>query len=255
MYITIDVGGTNIRIAVVVSLDGVDFISKPRLLKVKHDFMEDMRSLVFNINSMSVNQTIRGVGISCAGTIDTKKGVIVSARNLEAWAGEPFVNTLSKTLQCNVYLENDLVANCLGECYFGSTRGKPFDYLIWGTGINAGQLRYRNGNPKVNTFEWYENFESWEDDCGGRRLTETYKKTPELLSNTEWTEVLEKFNKHFGEYITKNDPPRVILGGSLALKHKKAIQGQFPNLLISKSSFGNAAGLISGVALLKRNLE
>jgi glucokinase len=82
-----------------------------------------------------------GVGVGCAGPVDSAGGIIRNPYTLSAWSGGDIVTPLREAFGCFVRLENDADMALLGECHAGAGRG--FDAVVmltFGTGIGGAAL-------------------------------------------------------------------------------------------------------------------
>lgn len=162
---------------------------------------------------------------------------------------------LSEHLHCPVYYDNDVVAACLGETYFGDG-ATDFDYVIWGTGIGGGTVRYLDRVPVVSTLGWKANFEAWEADNGGADLSKKYGKETAEFTHQEWEIVAESFEVHVKQYVETHRPPRIIFGGGLAVRHADVVNraGNQIGVSTSVTKFGDDSDLMGGFGLLKHGV-
>jgi glucokinase len=80
-----------------------------------------------------------GIGIACAGAIDTENGTIAQSPNLPGWHDIPLAEIVAERCKVDTYLINDASAAALGEFRFGAGRGVNDLILITlGTGIGGG---------------------------------------------------------------------------------------------------------------------
>lgn len=79
------------------------------------------------------------IGISCAGQVDSTKGMVTYATdNIPGWGGTCIKEKIEKALPVKVFVENDVNAAALGEMKFGAaTDEKDFICLTYGTGIGG----------------------------------------------------------------------------------------------------------------------
>ena len=91
-------------------------------------------------NNIKNNQLI-GVGISCGGPLNSKKGVIMCPPNLPDWDNVPIVDTVSEHFGVRAILHNDANACAVAEWRFGAGRGyQNLVFLTFGTGMGAGLI-------------------------------------------------------------------------------------------------------------------
>jgi glucokinase len=130
--IGIDLGGTNLRVALV-SEEGeiVRKIRKPTSEQVIDLISESIRGIPY--------ERIEGIGLGTAGVIGRRTGRVGSSPNFRPVEGIDIVGELSRTFGVPVYIENDANAAALGEKLGGAGRGfENFVLLTLGTGIGGG---------------------------------------------------------------------------------------------------------------------
>ncbi len=87
------------------------------------------------------NSQLIGVGVSCGGPLDSKKGVINCPPNLPDWDNVPIVKILSEHFGVRCVLHNDANACAVAEWRFGAGRGySNVVFLTFGTGMGAGLI-------------------------------------------------------------------------------------------------------------------
>lgn len=140
MYIAIDIGGTNMRVALV-DLSGQARIVKLESHRVPQDYQEGMNALCKHITAISAGTKIDGIGACFPGIID-ENDMVTTANNLPGWAMKPIKETLASQFDVPVKLVHDVQGAAIGEALFGAARGRDrFVYFIWGTGIGAGDIK------------------------------------------------------------------------------------------------------------------
>lgn len=140
MYIAIDVGGTNMRIALV-NLSGAEKIIKLESHRVPQNYQKGIEALCGHIATLSDGEEIEGIGACFPGIID-KNDMVTTANNLPDWAMKPIKQTLEARFNIPVKLVHDVQGAAIGEALFGAAKGRDrFVYFIWGTGIGAGDIK------------------------------------------------------------------------------------------------------------------
>ena len=87
------------------------------------------------------NTELIGVGISCGGPLNSKKGVIMCPPNLPDWDNVPIVDIVSEHFGVKAILHNDANACAVAEWRFGAGRGyQNLVFLTFGTGMGAGLI-------------------------------------------------------------------------------------------------------------------
>ena len=118
LFLGMDVGGT--KCAVVLSRAG----QRIRLLdKIKFPTEKGFQATfdalcaacreITERNGFSLQQ-VRGVGISCGGPLDSRRGVVLCPPNLPEWVDIPITRLVEEALGIPAYLQNDANACALG---------------------------------------------------------------------------------------------------------------------------------------------
>ena len=139
----VDVGGTKCAIIYGIDNDGVLEIAD----KVRFD-TTDAQSTIANIlrelkemcarHGLDSSNT-KGVGISCGGPLDSRRGVVMSPPNLPGWDNIPIVQMVQDACGIPAALQNDANACALAEWKYGAGRGtRNMVFLTFGTGLGAG---------------------------------------------------------------------------------------------------------------------
>jgi len=130
--IGIDLGGTNLRVALV-SQEG------EIVRKIKKASSEEVFSSLLETIEEVMHGDIAGIGLGVAGLIDRKNGRVFSSPNHRAVEGLDLIEGIQRKFNLPVYLENDANVAALGEKVSGA--GKNFEnfvLLTLGTGIGGG---------------------------------------------------------------------------------------------------------------------
>lgn len=141
----IDIGGTNIKMALV-SPKGK--LLKTSQLPVKSCLTEtrlfsELRNTLSTLTDGLSGLELTGIGIGSPGA-NIKEGVIEKASNLP-WEKLPVVEFLNQTFDVPTYLINDANLFAVGEKVFGAARHlNDFVVITLGTGVGAGI--YSNGS-------------------------------------------------------------------------------------------------------------
>lgn len=138
--IGIDVGGTNLRGALVDS-DG-KIIKRLKIASQAEEGIEAViNNLVSLIRSIGEGADVSGVGFGIPGIIDFKNGVITQAPNISNVNNYPIRENLRVRLgdEMRVIIENDANCAALGEWWMGA--GKDVGSIVMitlGTGVGGG---------------------------------------------------------------------------------------------------------------------
>jgi glucokinase len=138
LYLGIDLGGTEVKIAV------VDALGKIREEKrIPNSSMSAPEKIIGEIIAASLSmkdiRKVCGTGVGVAGDIDQKKGVVRFSPNLPKWRNVPLRKILEKKLPRPVVIDNDANAAALGA-YWLDAGGKVKNLvcITLGTGVGGG---------------------------------------------------------------------------------------------------------------------
>lgn len=133
--IGIDLGGTNLRVALV-SRDG-DIVAEEQV--PTPDTFEDLvAAMAENVRGLTPPDTVTAVGVGTAGMVDFE-GTVHYAPNLPMLRRAPLGKSLRETLGVPIVVDNDANAAAWGEVCHGAARGCRHALLITlGTGVGGG---------------------------------------------------------------------------------------------------------------------
>jgi glucokinase len=143
-YLGLDIGGT--KCAVV--LGDKDFEIHRRVQfetrTKEREYAEILEEFFLHIDELFreyPRQQLAGIGISCGGPLDSRKGVIYSPPNLPGWDNVPIVDIFRKRYDVPVALQNDANASALAEWLMGAGKGtQNMIFLTFGTGMGGGLI-------------------------------------------------------------------------------------------------------------------
>jgi glucokinase len=140
-YLGIDIGGTNVKIAVVgrtgrVFARGViDTESADGPRKTFRRIEAASRSLV----ALGRGVEVVAAGVGCAGLIDPVKGRLHSSPNLPAWENTPLKRIAERVFGVYTIVDNDANGAAYGEFRLGACRGvRHLVFITLGTGVGGG---------------------------------------------------------------------------------------------------------------------
>jgi len=132
-----DIGGTSIKYAVINETGKI--LLKDKFTTPKNNCSEAIPGqIIEEINNLRKNYEISKVGISSAGIIDSKNGIVVRADNFEGYSGTPICKKIESSIGLPTFIENDVNAVALGEMWMGAAEGHDnFVCISLGTGIGG----------------------------------------------------------------------------------------------------------------------
>lgn len=142
-YLGIDIGGT--KCAVIAGTEDMKILQKTSFYTETHKGPGHAISLLLKTaNEIAVNlgiENLKAIGISCAGPLDSRKGIVQSPPNLPGWDDIPIVDLFRDKFKVPVYLQNDANAGAFAEWKFGAGKGtRNMIFLTFGTGMGAGLI-------------------------------------------------------------------------------------------------------------------
>lgn len=136
--IAIDLGGTNIKAAVVDQEQGIiEQTSAPTDAELGKDHVLDR--IAGTINELSKAEGAIGIGMGLPGMINLEQNTVLYAPNLPGWKDVNAADELTARTGLSCRIENDANIGALGSLHFGV--GQKFDSFIMitlGTGVGGG---------------------------------------------------------------------------------------------------------------------
>ncbi|OGO43063.1 MAG: hypothetical protein A2Z05_03895 [Chloroflexi bacterium RBG_16_60_22] len=141
--LAVDIGGTKIMTAIVpadgrvLAKDVSPTLAGEGVPSVVDRLCRAAEKLVKS-NNLKFTQ-LAGIGIACAGAINTGRGMVTVSPNLPGWVDIPLAQMVRERLKVDTFLVNDASAAALGEHRYGAGKGvKHLVLLTLGTGIGGG---------------------------------------------------------------------------------------------------------------------
>ncbi|MBS3077587.1 ROK family protein [Candidatus Pacearchaeota archaeon] len=270
--LSLDIGGTNIRGAVVNGAKVSGYLKTPTPKKQKETIAK-IYEIVASYGKFDV------LCVSTAGF--ERNGKIVNSLNNDM-DGTPLSKLLRQKFKKKVFLGND--ANCatLAELHYGVGRGKRnFVLLTLGSGIGGGavldgKLYLGNGGAlevgsmRIQDEEIYEHLASGKasvriaHEMGMKGITSLELEHRADKGDKKAKEVYDKIGRYLGIGMANLaylfDPEVIIIGGGFSRvkyiypameKTLKELYYLEPKPKIVKAKFGDDAGLIGAALLMK----
>jgi len=229
MIIGIDLGGTNVRAAIV--NDGLILNFRKESFNTKMSLDDTLTQLKEFIRPLVKNE-VRGIGIGVPSVVDVKNGVVFNVTNIPAWKRVPLKEILEAEFRIPVCVNNDVNCFALGEHQFGTLKGmKNAVGVSIGTGLGSGIIINDNlfegvncGAGEVGLLPYLDhNIEYY---ASGNLFKVKFNTTAEEANRQacegnpaaigHWKE----FGWHVGEAMKciayAYDPEAIVLGGSLS---------------------------------------
>ena len=188
--LAVDLGGTNIRVALVDTSGGTaGFVVAPTDA-AKGPSAVVSRMLLMIRESLAKAQVdaseVLGVGIGSPGPLDRISGVIHEAPNLPGWNNVRLADRIADQMKLPVFLENDANAAALAEFAYGDNRGiDNMIYITVSTGVGGGLILggklWHGVYGSAGEFgHMTVDFEGPLCDCGNRGCIEKIASGPDM---------------------------------------------------------------------------
>lgn len=194
MYtIGIDIGGTFVKLGIV-DESGNIIKNKKYPTQANQDNEYIISKMISEIENLILDsglnkKQILGIGIACAGLIDSKAGVILYSNNFK-WENFPIKDILNERLRLPVRIANDAQCAVLGEIKKGNAQNcKDVILITLGTGIGSGitvngkLLRQSQGGGIAGHTIIQKNGRLC--SCGKKGCLEAYCSTSSLIKITK----------------------------------------------------------------------
>ena len=134
-YLGVDLGGTNIKAALVTANGEIvkEASAPTRLPRTAEAVCDDIAALCLQL---SEGEQVAAIGVGCPGTVDD--GVVLYSNNLD-WHDFAMADYLKAKTGLPVFLGNDANVAALGEALVGCAKGAQSTVVVTlGTGVGAG---------------------------------------------------------------------------------------------------------------------
>jgi glucokinase len=206
LAIGIDIGGTNIKAALVDSSGRVSEFSKIPT-NAKDGFNKtfiSIQRLIERYIDIAGRDNLIGIGCACTGQIDSESGkVLYAANTFQELSGFELKKELKAFSGLEVEVENDVNAGALGEKWIGAARDVD-NFLCITLGTGVGGAIYSSGgidhgfNGVSGEFGHMSiNFNGEQCSCGNKGCFERYASVSSLI-------------RHFKNELAKGDKSMVV---------------------------------------------
>lgn len=136
-YIGVDLGGTQVR-AALVSENGeiLQIASNPSKAKESAEII--VENLIKTIRQLDVDDEVAGIGLGVPGPVETVSGKMLMATNIPALSGYNMVEAMEKEFNIPAFMDNDANVAGLAEAIVGVGQGQRVIYYVThSTGIGG----------------------------------------------------------------------------------------------------------------------
>ena len=231
MKIGVDLGGTNVRAAL---MDDTTVVRKEKAPCPAKGTQEEVIEAIAALIEPLVCEEVTSIGMGVPSVVDTKRGIVYNVANIPSWQEVHLKDIFEERFGIPVHINND--ANCfaLGESRFGQGRGyKDVVGVTLGTGVGSGIMigghlyEGRNaGAGEIGCLSYLDkDYESYcstpffvAHNTSGAKLA-AKAQAGDAAAQALWDE----FGHHLGELVKATlfayDPEAIIFGGGIAAGH------------------------------------
>ncbi|MFA5518570.1 MAG: ROK family protein [Spirochaetota bacterium] len=212
MFVGIDIGGTNIKGALVNKSGKLLGFQKTETPASSEEIDKTIYSIIENLaTSATVSKIdISAICIGAAGSIDRVKGVVITSPNIPSWKEYPLTKNIEKITGTKTFLENDATVACAGAWWQGKgTRYRNWIMVTLGTGIGGAAVidnkiyTGQNGSSMEIGHMTIE-FNGRKCVCGNQGCLEQYASATALVGFIR--ENINKFPESSIHEIIKREP-------------------------------------------------
>ena len=279
MYISIDLGGTNTRIAASRDLKN---ILKQEKVPTEQNVALERKVITSAIEKVAEGEVIKGICIGVPGFVDKKNLKFNRIVNIPSLSGFSYEDLFGEIVAPELTIaENDATLAGLGEAVRGA--GQNYEvvaYLTLSTGVGGVRIAGKKIDPYQRHSEPGHMIINEDGKpfklCGqkgclscyvsGAAFKEVYGVSPFRCEDKEvWTDYAKKLSLGIVNVIAMWGPDVLVLGGSISNK----FEGYFKEPLLDelskqeifaippivKSALGDDSGLYGGFILLNQVLK
>lgn len=227
MKLSIDLGGTNIRIA---QVEDGKCLNKVSVACLAQQDTSTVLSQLSRLIEEMMNETVDGIGIGVPSIVDSEKGIVYNVANISSWKEIHLKEILENEFKVAVAINNDSNCFALGESLYGE--GQPYANMVGvtiGTGIGAGVVIDHRlycgqyvGAGEVGSFPYLDSdFEHYCSSFFFKRHDTTGVSAAEKakLGDRAALDIWTEFGMHLGNLMKvilfAYAPQAIVLGGGI----------------------------------------
>lgn len=226
--IAIDLGGTNLRCALVNEQGITAQKSVPcHADGSEQDVIEQIESLISDVNDGQADR----IGVAVPSIVDFGKGIVYDVMNIPSWHEVHLKDILEENFHIETRVDNDVNCFVMGEKVFGS--GKPYDNIVGitlGTGVGAGIIiggnLYRGTHTGAGEIGCLPYLDGIYEDYTSSQLFKRWNTTGasdgekadrgDAEAKAHWNELGHHLGKLLQAILYTYDPQAIIIGGGIA---------------------------------------
>lgn len=141
LYIGLDIGGTKCAATLGKIVYGTPEILDKEYFLTAGQAPEVILEKFSQFIIKHEKEDLKGIGVSCGGPLDSRRGIIMRPPSLPLWDNIEIVKYFEERFGIKTYLQNDANACAVAEWKFGAGKGaNNMIFLTFGTGFGAGLI-------------------------------------------------------------------------------------------------------------------
>lgn len=229
MKIGIDMGGTNLRAALV---DKHGIVRMEQVASPAHGTEQEAIDVLCKLVERLLSDGIDGIGAGIPSVIDRDNGIVYNAANIPSWKEVHLKDILHKRFGMKIAIENDSNCFTLGVARYGD--GQRFGNFVGttlGTGLGGGIIinhqlygGVNGGAGEIGSLPYLDS--DIEHYCSSMFFERVCHTAAERLYNravggdAEAMEHWKEFGRHMGNMVKAvmfaYDPEAIIIGGGIS---------------------------------------
>jgi len=137
LYLGVDIGGTNVKVAVV-SAAGRVLVRGVIETRAGEGPAPTFRRIHHAARHLVGKGRVAGVGIGCAGLLDSRSKRLRASPNLPGWQGAALERIAGVHFGVPILVENDATCAAFGESFARGPNGRDLVMITLGTGVGGG---------------------------------------------------------------------------------------------------------------------
>lgn len=229
MKVGIDLGGTNMRVALV---DNGCLVKKEIVACPSKASCEEVLSRLIGLIDGVMCPEVESIGVGVPSVVDSREGIVYNVVNIPSWKEVPLKRLLQEHFNVPVLVNNDSNSFAWGVKLFGE--GREFSNMVGmtlGTGVGAGIIiddklygGRNTGAGEIGSLPYLDS--DYEHYCSSGFFVEHYNLTGKeaaeraIAGDTCALEIWNAFGTHVGNLMKAvlftYDPDAIVIGGGIA---------------------------------------
>lgn len=229
MKIALDLGGTNVRAALV---DGSECVRRVSAPCPATGTEAEVTDCITELISQIITPEVTAIGAGVPSVVDTARGIVYNVANIPSWREVHLGSLLTERFGVPAAVDNDVNCFVLGESLYGAAAGKRNVVgITLGTGIGAGLILngqlyggVLSGAGEIGSLPYLTS--DYEHFCSSMFFRDIYGTTAGDMArradegDPEALQAWDVFGQHLGSFICAvlyaYAPECIVIGGGIS---------------------------------------